>query len=70
MSEKVNPGIQRLMEVEQIVRNQSNTPKGGFMDKYRKRFGPETTYESVPTSYVLSSNGFLYLDGKPIRKVR
>lgn len=42
---------------------------GKFVERYREKFGPDATYESVPTVYT-HSNGFLYLDGKPIRKVR
>lgn len=45
-----------------------NVIEGNFVKRYKERFGPDTTYQSVPTSYTLS-NGFLYLDGKPIRKV-
>ena len=43
--------------------------EGKFVERYREMFGPNTTYESKPTVYT-HSNGFLYLDGKPIRKVR
>ena len=64
MEERINDDSNQ--KVEEKVKP---TTTGTFMDKYRERFGPDIQYQSGVTSYTLS-NGFLYLDGRPIRKLR
>lgn len=66
MSMKERRRDDSIQEVEDEVKPTTNR---SFMGKYRERFGPDIQYESGVTSYTLS-NGFLYLNGRPVRKLR